>query len=93
MWFRGGCSCVGLTAGRDDPKGLLQPKRFYDHSSIHTRLLLKTFQGRTFCIIIILILHVHFSLGHSVSSLADRVFPGGKENPTGPSGHFFPYSL
>lgn len=48
------------------------------HSSIHHHLLLKTFQGRTFCIIIIQIPHVYFYLGHSVSSLADRGYPEGK---------------
>lgn len=93
MWFRGGRTSVGLMAGHDDLHDLLQPKGFYDHSSIHPHLLLKTFQGRTFCIFITLTPHVHFSLGHSVSGLADRVFSGGKEKPTGLSGHFLTYSL
>lgn len=49
------------------------------HSIIYPHLLLKTFGGRTFCIIIILIPHLYFYLGHSVSSLADRDYPEGKE--------------
>lgn len=42
-------------------------------------MLLKTFWGRTFGIIIILIPNLYFYLGHSVSSLADRDYPEGKE--------------
>ena len=33
-WFSGGLGSVRLTVGRDDLKGLFQPKRFYDSDSM-----------------------------------------------------------